>query len=144
MGEYTGNPAFNVPLILNEDNENFALKAQSILLANLPEDSELGDVAKGTYIYWITPVQQETLVNGEENIKGKAIKAELYRYNKLNSEGAPVGQRLVSDTFLVELPQDLAHLPTINLNSNKARALTNYDKVIKVDSKTTKAKFENR
>lgn len=144
MGEYTGNPAFNVPLILNEDNENFALKAQSILLANLPEDSELGDVAKGTYIYWITPEQQETLVNGEENIKGKAIKAELYRYNKLNSEGAPVGQRLVSDTFLVELPQDLAHLPTINLNSNKARALTNYDKVIKIDSKTTKATFENR
>ena len=144
MGEYTGDPAFNVPLILNEDNENFALKAQSILLANLPEDSQLGEVAKGNFIYWITPEQQENLVNGEVNIKGKSIKAELYRYNKLDSQGAPVGQRLVSDTFLVDLPENLNNLPIIDLNSNKARTLTNYDKVIEVDSKTTQATFENR
>ena len=144
MGEYTGNPAFNVPLILNEDNENFALKSQSILLANLPEDSKLGDVAKGNFIYWITPQQQKELINGEENIKGKSIKAELYRYNKLNAEGAPVGQRLVSDTFLVDLPTDLANLPTIDLNSNKARTLTNYDEVIEIDNTITKSTFENR
>lgn len=144
MGEYTGDPAYNVPLILNEDGENFALQAQSILLANLPEDSQLGEVAEGNFIYWITPEQQENLVDGEVNIKGKAIKAELYRYNKLNSEGVPVGQRLVSDTFLVDLPEDLANLPIIDLNSNKARTLTNYDNVIEVDSKTTQATFENR
>ena len=57
-GEYKGDPAFNVPLVLNEDDENFAIEAQAILLAKLPEDSELGEVAEGNWLYWITPDQQ--------------------------------------------------------------------------------------
>lgn len=144
MGEYTGDPAFNVPLILNEKDENFALKSQSILLANLPEDSELGEVAEGNFIYWITPDQQDDIIDGGNNIEGKAIKAELYRYNKLNDEGAPVGQRLVSDTFLVELPERLEDLPTIDLNSSKARTSSKYDKVVEIKDETIKATFRNR
>lgn len=141
-GEYTGDPAFNVPLILNEEGENFALQAQTILLANLPEGSQLGEVAEGNFIYWITPDQQG-MINGEDNIKGKAIKAELYRYNKL-VDGRPVGQRLVSDTFLVDLPSNLDDLPVIDLNSSKARRTLNYDKVIEIDNETMKSVFENR
>ena len=128
MGEYKGDPAFNVPLILNEDNENFALESQSILLAKLPEGSELGAVAEGTYIYWITPDQQKATINGEPNIKGTSIKAQLYRYNKLNEEGAPVDQRLVSDSFYVDI--DINNLPTIDLT--KTRSLSNLD-VVEVD-----------
>lgn len=139
MGEYKGDPAFNVPLVLNENNENFALKAQTILLANLPEDSQLGEVAEGNWIYWITPEQQKM----ENNIEGTKVKAELYRYNKLDSQGAPVGQRLVSDTFLYDI--DINNLPTIDLNNIKTRSISYaYDEIVKVDSELMNKVLESK
>lgn len=139
MGEYKGDPAFNVPLVLNENNENFALNAQAILLANLPADSQLGEVAEGNWIYWITPDQQAQT----GNIEGTQVKAELYRYNKLDAQGAPVGQRLVSDTFLVDIA--LNNLPTIDLNDIHTRAISYaYDEVIEIDSETLQQVTENR
>ena len=141
-GEYRGDPAFNVPLVLNENDENYALQSQVILLAELPDDAELGEVAQGSWIYWITPDQQNLIINGESNMKGSQVKAELYRYNKLDSTGAPVGQRLVSDTFLYELPSDLSKLPTIDLATSKAKSSA--AKVIEIDQNTVKKAFENR
>lgn len=141
-GEYRGDPAFNVSLVLNENGENYALQSQAILLAELPEDAELGEVAQGTWIYWITPDQKDAIINGESNMKGSQVKAELYRYNKLDSTGAPVGQRLVSDTFLYELPSDLNNLPTIDLAGSKKRSATT--KVVEIDPNTVKKTFENR
>lgn len=141
-GEYRGDPAFNVPLVLNENDGNYALQSQVILLAELPDDAQLGEVAQGSWIYWITPDQQEAIINGEQNIKGSQVKAELYRYNKLDSTGAPVGQRLVSDTFLYELPSDLSKLPTIDLATSKARSSA--AKVMEIDQNTVKKAFENR
>ena len=139
-GEYKGDPAFNIPLLINEDGENFALQAQAVLLANLPEDSELGEVAEGNWLYWITPEQQ----NISGNIEGTQIKAELYRYNKLDGN-KPVGQRLVSDTFLVDLPENLKDLPSIDLNSSKARKLkTSYDEVVEINSEIMQEASENR
>lgn len=138
MGEYKGDPAFNVPLVLNEDNDNFALKAQAVLLANLPEDAELGEVAEGNWIYWITPEQQDE----KDNIKGSKVKAELYRYNKLE-QGAPVGQRLVSDTFFVDI--DVDNLPTIDLTNSNVRTLTSsYNEVVEIDSEALQTAMENR
>ncbi len=75
-------------------------------------------------------------------MKGSQVKAELYRYNKLDSTGAPVGQRLVSDTFLYELPSDLNNLPTIDLSSSNKRSATT--KVVEIDKDTVKKTFENR
>ncbi|MGL5692892.1 MAG: M60 family metallopeptidase [Peptostreptococcaceae bacterium] len=144
MGEYRGDPAFNVPLILNENDENFALESQVILLANLPENSELGEVAEGNYIYWITPEQQDKVINGEANIEGKSVKAELYRYNKLDSNNAPIGQRLVSDTFLVDLPSNLDDLPMIDLSKSMTRGHASYNEVIEINSEVAKKAFENR
>ena len=141
-GEYRGDPAFNVPLVLNENDGNYALQSQVILLAELPDDAQLGEVAQGSWIYWITPDQQEAIINGESNMKGSQVKAELYRYNKLDSTGAPVGQRLVSDTFLYELPSDLSKLPTIDLATSKARSSA--AKVMEIDQNTVKKAFENR
>ena len=139
-GEYKGDPAFNVPLVLNENDENFSLEANVILLAELPENAELGEVAEGSWIYWITPEQQK-----DGNIEGNKVKAELYRYNKLDSTGAPVGQRLVSDTFLYDLPEDLNNLPEIELNSSKERTVTNDNKtVIEINNEVIKKVFENR
>lgn len=140
-GEYKGDPAFNVPLVLNENDDNFALKAQAILLAELPENAELGEVAEGNWLYWITPEQQKE----EGNIEGKKIKAELYRYNKLDNTGAPIGQRLVSDTFLYELPSDLSNLPEIELNNSKVRTLSeSNENIIEIKSELMKNIFDNR
>lgn len=142
-GEYKGDPAFNVPLVLNEDGENFAIEAQAILLAELPENAELGEVAEGNWLYWITPEQQNKVIDGENNIKGTSIKAELYRYNKLDENNAPVGERLVSDTFLLDI--DLNNLPEIELNGGSTtRALKSYNKVVEIDNYTMKKVFENR
>ncbi|MBE6054764.1 MAG: hypothetical protein E7212_12840 [Clostridium sartagoforme] len=139
-GEYKGDPAFNAPLVLNENNKNFSLEANVILLAELPDNAELGEVAEGSFIYWITPEEQKG-----GNIEGTKVKAELYRYNKLDSTGAPVGQRLVSDTFLYDLPEDLNNLPEIELNSSKERAIANdNNNVIEVDNEVIKKVFENR
>lgn len=143
-GEYKGDPAFNVPLVINENDKNFAIESQAILLATLPKDSPLGEVAEGNWIYWITPEQENKIINGENNIEGKAIKAELYRYNKLDGSGKPVGQRLVSDTFLLDLPA-LDRLPSIDLNGGKTRALsTSYDKVVEINNDIMKKAYENR
>ena len=139
-GEYKGDPAFNVPLVLNENDENFALEANVILLAELPENAELGEVAEGTWLYWITPDEQKSA-----NIEGSKIKAELYRYNKLDSTGAPVGQRLVSDTFLYDLPENLNDLPEIELNNSKARTLSSDStNVVEINSDVIKNVFNNR
>lgn len=139
-GEYKGDPAFNMPLVLNENDENFSLEANMILLAELPENAELGEVAEGNWIYWITPDQQK-----DGNIEGKKVKAELYRYNKLDSTGAPVGQRLVSDTFLYDLPEDLNNLPEIELNSSKQKTISNNNKnVIEINNEVIKKVYENR
>ena len=133
-----------MPLVLNEDGENFAIESQAILLAELPEDAELGEVAEGNWVYWITPEQQDKIIDGEENIKGSSIKAELYRYNKLDDNNAPVGERLVSDTFLVTVG-DLDKLPEIDLiGGTTKRALKPYNKVVEIDSSTMKKVFENR
>ena len=137
MGEYKGDPAFNVPLVLNENNENFSLEAQAILLATLPQGSQLGEVAEGNWIYWITPDQQAKA----ENIEGTQVKAELYRYNKLNDQGAPVGQRLVSDTFLVDI--DINNLPTIDL-TKASRTLNSHDQIIEISSETLQSVMKNR
>lgn len=141
-GEYKGDPAFNIPLVLNENGDNFALEAQAILLAEVPEGAELGEVASGSWIYWITPEQQEKLINGEANMVGKKIKAELYRFNSLDSNNKPVGQRLVSDTFYLDLPENLDTLPEISLNSGQAK---NKNKsVINIDSKLMNSVVEAR
>lgn len=80
-----------------------------------------------------------------DNIEGTSIKAELYRYNKLDNNGAPVGQRLVSDTFLYELPNDLSTLPEIEFNSSNARAINNENTtVMEVNSDLINKAFKNR
>ena len=121
---------------------------RSILLATLPENSELSEVAKGTWIYWIEPNNQGKVESDKgqvDNIEGTSIKAELYRYNKLDNNGAPVGQRLVSDTFLYELPSDLNTLPEIEFNSSNARAIKNENTtVMEINGELMNKAFENR
>lgn len=109
-GSYKGNPAYNV-LILYDQNGNIIggtnavgeLKAQQILLAEVPEEGDMKNVWNGTWIYWIEPGQQ-TDMSGITKVR-----AELYRVNDaLTNEG----QRLVSDSLFETMP---AVLPNIEL-----------------------------
>lgn len=114
-GEYKGNPAFNVPLLIDENNKT--INGKAVLLANVPNNAPLGSVADGKWIYWIPAENFDSLT-------GK-VKVELYRYNELNSEGAPIGQRLVSDTLYVELgTENYEGLPEIKFE-NIGRERTN-------------------
>lgn len=108
-GEYSGNPAFNVPLVLNENEEHIADEYNGILLAEIPSDGKLEDISKGTWIYWVEPAFIEQFK------QNKSIFAELYRTDTANL--TTDGQRLVSNTFMIDVP---AQLPSISFNKMKA------------------------
>ncbi len=104
-GSYKGNPAYNVLILYDQDgnivggtNEAGELKAQQILLAEVPVEGELQNVWDGTWIYWIEPSWQADL-SGISKVRG-----ELYRVNDaLTNEG----QRLVSDSLFEDMPTAL-------------------------------------
>ncbi len=114
-GKYRGNPAFNAILLFDEDgnivtggkDENGEEIINGILLATLPENEQLGDIADGNWIYWIEPGNFKA-----EDFEGKTVTASLYRVDNAETNE---GQRLVSDT----LPQRIGSpLPTIRLDGN--------------------------
>ena len=112
-GSYKGNPAYNVVLLYDENgnivggvDDNNNIKAQQIILADVPDDADIANVSNGTWIYWIEPEQMSNIKLPEK------VRAELYRVNNaLTNEG----QRLVSDSLFEDVPDKL---PLITLNSN--------------------------
>lgn len=106
-GSYKGNPAYNVVVLFDQDGNIVSAndKAEHIILANVPSTGNIQDVSDGKWIYWIEPddAELQTL---------KSVRAELYRVdNALTNEG----QRLVSDSYFVEMPEIL---PKIILTQN--------------------------
>lgn len=103
-GTYKGNPAYNV-VLLYDQNGNIVggrdadgnLKAQQVILADVPEGGEIQEVSSGTWIYWIEPKDQT-------NLNGLKVRAELYRVNNAQTNE---GQRLVSDSLYREVPREL-------------------------------------
>ncbi len=113
-GMYKGNPAYNVLILYDEQgnivggmDETGALKSQQIILADVPDEGELGTTSDGTWVYWIEPGAEGTELEVPERVR-----AELYRVdNAMTNEG----QRLVSDTNWMDVP---AELPDIMLKNN--------------------------
>lgn len=109
VGEYKGNPAYNVVVLYNEKGEivggvdaDGSINANQIIMADVPEHGELGETSDGTFIYWVEPEQVESLLKNN-----KVVRAELYRVdNALTNEG----QRLVSDTLPIEIPKELKEI----------------------------------
>lgn len=103
-GKYRGNPAFNAVLLFDENEKNVVgtdKTVHSIILAQIPSEGELYEVSDGNWIYWIDP--------GDFDIHNlpKQVKAELFRVDD------PVtlkGQRFVSDTLYVTLPDQLPQI----------------------------------
>lgn len=118
LGSYKGNPAYNVVMLYDEegnpvggvDSEN-VLKAEQIILANVPENGLLGEVSDGIWIYWIEPE------NGQlPDLAGKTVRAQLYRVdNALTNEG----QRLVSDAMPLQVPDKLNKITFIKDTEGK-------------------------
>lgn len=111
-GTYKGNPAYNVVVLYDEkgkivggEDKDGNLIAHQIILAPDPGDAMLGETSEGTWIYWLEPdagVSQTSLPD--------KVRVELYRVdNALTNEG----QRMVSDTKFVTLPETL---PSIQIN----------------------------
>lgn len=98
-GTYKGNPAYNVVKLWNQDNK--LIEGYQIILANVPEKGELGEVSDGTWIYWIEPKDQE-------NMKlPTTVRAELYRVDDAHTNE---GERLVSDTYRTIIPDELPNI----------------------------------
>lgn len=136
-GEYKGDPAFNVPLLIDENNNTIA--GEGFLLANVPDNSPLGTVASGKWMYYVAPENFNKLTS--------KVKAELYRFNELNQTEAglsPVGQRLVSDTLYTDVAPTYDELPTITLEQKALKSNKN-TKVIHIDEsiKAVKANRNN-
>lgn len=108
-GEYRGNPAFNVALLKDEDNN--VIPGKQILMAEIPENANLGEISSGTWIYWLEPSDLDRL--------SSKVKAELFRVNNAETNE---GQRLVSDTLYVDVPSEL---PSITLNGGSIKANKN-------------------
>lgn len=103
-GDYSGHPAFNVVLLIDADTDEVIAGSQYIF-AEDPKDAELGAVSSGTWIYVIEPGK-----DGQLPTLPKNIKAELYRVDNAQTLE---GQRFVSDTLPVKVPEQLGDI-TIN------------------------------
>ena len=119
-GEYSGNPAFNIPLVLNENEQHIADEYNGILLAEIPSDGNLEEISKGTWIYWVEP-------NFVDQFKqNKSIFAELYRTDTANLETD--GQRLVSNTFMIDIPEKLPEMSFIKSKTSNNQLITKINK----------------
>lgn len=113
-GAYKGNAAYNSVLLFDQDGNNVGkvtgtgsdmqVKADSIILADVPDKGDIANVTNGTWIYWLEP---DTDVSGIEKVR-----AELYRVNKAETNE---GQRLVSDSLFENMPDEL---PLVTLDRN--------------------------
>lgn len=110
-GMYEGNPAYNVVVLFDENgkivggtDEEGTLKAHQIILADpLTEaDAMLGKVSAGRWLYWLEPADGVS-----KSELPKQVRAELYR---VDDAGTNEGQRLVSDTLFVTVPEALPDL----------------------------------
>lgn len=107
-GEYRGNPAFNVVIL--KDEKGNVVAGDQILLAELPLNGHLGEISKGSYIYWISPENIGTLTS--------KVMVEMYRVNDAETNE---GQRLVSDSLFVNVPDNL---PEIEFSGGQGRSQT--------------------
>ncbi|MCC0655746.1 calcium-binding adhesion protein [Clostridioides sp. ES-S-0123-01] len=124
-GEYSGNPAFNLPLLIDKNNKT--ISGEALLFAEVPEKGELGEISKGTWVYYMAKESFDSLSD--------KVKAELYRYNDLQGD-TPIGQRFVSDTMYVPVEaKTYDELKTISLTDSNSKARKATKNTIDVSNK---------
>lgn len=90
-GDYRGNPAFNAMLLVDADDDQKFYEGDNFLFAKLNSNAEVWEIEKGYWFFVVTPEQYESM-------KGKSIRAELYRVNDAETNE---GQRLTSTSMSV-------------------------------------------
>lgn len=115
-GRYKGNPAYNMVILYDEKgnavggkNSEGDIVADQLILAPDPEDGQLGEVTEGRWIYYIEPKDQNGMTKRPEKVR-----AELYRVQNAETNE---GDRLVSDTKLVAIPDPLPEIQLTNSQS---------------------------
>ena len=104
-GNYRGNPAFNVVLLVNAQNSDEVYDGTHFLFAKLTDQNTVYEVADGIWFYVFTKEQYASLI-------GKDVRAELYRVNDaITSEG----QRLTSTSFRIENLPTYENLPELQI-----------------------------
>lgn len=129
-GKYTGNAAYNVVKLYNENHimhdesnenkRNSIVNGYQTFFAEMPDSGSIVNVKDGTWIYWLEPLEGENA--GKYGLRGAGengadvvvelptkVYAELYR---VDDAMTLAGERLVSDTFTVDVPEEL---PIISL-----------------------------
>jgi hypothetical protein len=115
-GTYQGNPAYNVVMLYDTEGNVIGAKdgkvnAEQVIFAEVPEHGNLGETSDGTWVYYILPGQwdDETL----KEIDG--VRGELYRVdNAVTLEG----ERIVSDTTILTLPENIPSITLTGKTSN--------------------------
>lgn len=108
-GVYKGNPAYNVVVLYDQDGNivsgtgpDGSRNAGQIILADVPDTGDIGEVSDGSWVYWIEPQYEIDLQ------KLKSVRAELYRVDDAFDN---TGQRLVSDSLSVEVNAQMFEQP---------------------------------
>lgn len=81
-------------------------EADQIILADVSGEGTIEDTASGRWVYWIEEGDFDA-----EALKGREIRAELYRVNNAQTQE---GQRLVSDTLYYKIPDNI---PSITIST---------------------------
>ncbi len=104
------------------------------MFAEIPDNGDLEEISKGNWVYWVEPEYVDQFK--KEN---KKVFAELYRTDAADAlEG---GQRLVSDTFRIDVPEVL---PEISLRKAAGYRAANNLKTIEINKDLIENISENR
>lgn len=133
-GRYTGNAAYNVVKLYNENYKLYDESTENKLgglvngyqsiFADMPEEGNIVNVRDGFWIYWLEPLSGENAgkfglpgagENGSDIIVEIPAKvyAELYR---VDNALTLAGERLVSDSFVVDVPEVLPSIELVSEN----------------------------
>lgn len=104
-GEYRGNPAFNVVLLVDAEDSSIRFDGVNFLFASLNSDGDVYEIASGDWLYVVTKEEYEKM--REHNIR-----AELYRVdNALTNDG----ERLTSTSLSVSNLPNYNELPNLQI-----------------------------
>ena len=136
-GSYKGNAAYNVVMLFDDSGTVVAgrdpagaMVAQQIILSHVPETGPIQETYDGKWIYWIEPDQMK---EGSGFTMPTRARAELYRVNNAQTNE---GERLVSDSLYVSIPEKLPEITLTGIDTARANviALAGADPVQMLDS----------
>ena len=121
-GTYKGNPAYNLVVLydrsgrvigFHEKDGKEAVDAGQIICAAVPAKGMLGETSNGTWVYYVEPENwsDETIT---QITKAGGVRGELFRVDDAKET---TGERIVSDTQIIQLPQELPWIRLTNENT---------------------------